>query len=684
MPNVQEDPRVFTTGASRQATFFAAVVSAAVLLGAAAPASAAPGRWTPFGPEGGGPTLIAADPHSPRLYAAFPWGPDTLTETLVMRSDDGGASWQESNGGLEGKRLIALASDPSDSSHAFAVVAVEGCFSGDPGGVYRTADAGAHWEIAATSEQLGGLSCAAGLLALPDAVLVGAQNGVARSSDGGTTWQTIPLLPAPGIVHTLLRDPADEHTLYAAGPSSLFKSSDGGLTWTPLDNPATHLDLPIRGLAISPSDPGTLYEAAYGSLWRSRDGGATWSTATAAPTGFELYVGPLLVDPHNPDVLFLGTGEGVWASRDGGATFHLLHRGLETGTSDPRYVTVNALTVDAAQRILLGTRKGLWTSTDAGYHWTAAALHGVHANEIRFLRFDPFDPRHFLFASFDTLFETHDDGGTFTPLSPPGTGSLLAIEFDPFHRGRLVALMVQGEAAYRVFTSGDGGHQWGAPSAAPRGAVDLAVPTPDSLLVATDFLWVYLRQGANGAWREVLQGTSSDDRGTFTFSRLLSDPYRRTTVFALGFDHILHGATIPVWYRSLDAGLHWSHWQDDSSALALDPRQTNTAYTAPVGTFDRISIDTGKSRRLGKLTPLDLVDVLLVDRTDPKTFYAATANTGVQVSHDTARHWSDLAPGLPLAGKDPLTDLEQDRASPLRLYATPVTGGLWRLDLVPQ
>jgi len=653
---------------------------------AASPLTAATGIWTPFGPEGGGPQLIAADPRSAStLYAAFPWGPYPEAETLVMRTDDGGTSWQESNGGLEGKRVIALAVDPQSSGAAFAVVAVQGCFSSDPGGVYRTADAGAHWELAATAQNLVGLACASSVLAVSDAVLVGTRDGVTRSSDGGATWQQIPLPPTQDGIHTLLRDPGDERILYAASLSALFKSVDGGLSWTTLDDPAAHLNRPITGLAISRSDPGTLYEYG-GSIWRSRDGGATWSAAmTGAPAGDGFYRVPLQVDPRNPDTVFLGATNGVWASRDGGATFHLLHRGLpDAGLDLGTFSGVTALELDAAQRILLGTPTGLWSSTDAGFHWTAAALHGVHANAIEFLRFDPFDGRHLVFTNFLTLLETRDDGETFAPLSLPRPGVLQAIEFDPFQKGRLVALTVQGDAEhsprYRVFASTDGGHQWSAPSSAPQGASDLTVPVPNSLLVAAGNR-IYLRQGAGGAWRKELQIEASDGRGFFSFVRLFSDPYRAGTFFALGFDNHLHGASVPVLYRSLDAGLHWKLWQDAANTLTFDPLQANIAYTESGGTIYRKRIDTGGAQRLGRISPLDLLTALLVDRGDPQTFYAATENSGILVSHDLARHWSLLAPGLPLAGTDPVTDLEQDRADPHRLIATPVTGGLWKLDL---
>src|SRR5947208_15911023 len=95
-------------------------------------------------------------------------------------------------------------------------------------------------------------------------------------------------------------------------------------------------------------------------------------------------------------------------------------------------------------------------------------------------------------------------------------------------------------------------------------------------------------------------------------------------IFALGFDNYLHAGSVPVLYRSLDAGLHWSRWRDGSSTLTFDPMRTDIAYTESRGTVYRNRIDTGGAQPIGRITPLDLVTVLLIDRGDPQTSYATT------------------------------------------------------------
>jgi photosystem II stability/assembly factor-like uncharacterized protein len=661
----------------------------AVLLVAASPLTAETGRWTPVGPDGGGPRVVAADPGAPgRLYAAFPWGSYGTLETLVLRTDNAGATWQASNHGLEGKRIIALAVDPSRTDRIYAVAAVGGCFSDDPGGVYRSDDAGAHWQLVATSNDVGGLACSVGLLALSDAVLVGTGSGVARSTDGGETWQQIPLSPSPSALHTLLRDPDNEQVVYAAGWLARFKSVDGGLSWTLLDDPASHGEQWVTAFAISASDPDTLY--AFGlndSVWRSRDGGATWSDELPAPFAYGLESVSLEVDPHDPETLFLGTEDGLWVSRTGGSSFQRLRRGLpEMARGRTAFPGVSDLTLDAAGRIFVATPKGLWSSTDAGRRWTAAAMHGVHTNTIRFLRFDPFNPRRFLFTSFDTLFEARNGGDTFKPLPLPSSGLLRAIEFDPFERGRLFAVMTVSDGGPppvdRLFESRDGGRHWRAPASVPAGTVDLAVPAPQTLLAVANNA-IYLRQ-ADGVWRRQIQVEPSDERGWFNFSRLEANPTRPEVVFAIGFDNFLHGGSVPVIYRSLDAGQHWSAWDRGVNALAFDPGQPGTVYVARGEDIYRRQVAGSGSRKIGRIRPPEWPQALLVDPSDPQTFYATTNSRGVLVSHDGARTWSPLGSGLPFDGKLPITALEQDPLNPRRLYATPSTGGLWRLDLPPS
>lgn len=659
------------------------------LLVATAPLTAETGRWTPVGPEGGGPRLVVADPQSPgTLYATVPWGPYGVVETLVLRTDDAGATWQESNGGLEGERIIALAADPSRAGRLYAVAAVQGCLSDDPGGVYRSDDAGSSWQLVATSQDVGVLACSAGLLALSDAVLVGTSSGVARSTDGGVTWQQIPLSPSPYALHTLLRDPDDENVLYAAGWLARFKSLDGGLSWTLLDDPAAQREQWVTAFTISPSDPDTLY--AFGmnnSLWRSGDGGATWSDELPAPSTNGLEGVSLQVDPRDPETLFLGTEEGLWVSRTGGSSFQPVRQGLpEMAYGRTAFPGVSDLTLDAAGRIFVATPKGLWSSRDGGDHWTAAAMRGVHANVIRFLRFDPFRPRRFLFTSFDTLFEARNGGDTFKPLPLPGPGLLQAIQFDPFERGRLLAVTRESDGENppvdRLFESLDGGRHWGDPASVPVGTVDLAIPMPQTLLAAAGDR-IYLRH-ADGVWRSQIQVEPTDDRGWFNFSRFVADPTRPGVLFAIGYDNFLHAGATPVIYRSLDAGRRWSLWDTGARTVAFSPEQPGIAYVARGADIYRRQVAGNGSRKIGRLRPAEWPQQLLVDRTDPQTFYATTDTRGVLVSHDGARTWSLLAPGLPLGGRVPIKDLKQDPLNPRRLYATPSTGGLWRLDLPPS
>jgi hypothetical protein len=311
----------------------------------------------------------------------------------------------------------------------------------------------------------------------------------------------------------------------------------------------------------------------------------------------------------------------------------------------------------------------------------------VHGNTVRFLRFDPFEPRRLLLTSFDSLFETRNGGATFARLSLP-SGILQAIEFDPFRRGRLFAVTygVDPDGTYppqtTLYASLDGGRHWGDSSTVPGSATSLAVPAPNVVLVASANR-IYRQEGASTTWRKVLQGIPTDpDRGWFTFESIVRDPYRKDTLFALGLDHFLHGGAIPVLYRSLDAGRTWRVWRGNTSlnSLAFDPARPDSVYLMHGADIFRHSINGSGLRLIGRITPPASPSVLLVDRSNPNTFFAATAAYDVLVSTDTAKHWSLLAPGLPLSGQAPVTVLEQDRVNPLRLYAVPVTGGLWRVD----
>lgn len=410
--------------------------------------------WVPAGQPPGGPTLVtlAVHPRSPRtVYGG-------TSNSGLFKSTDGGRSW-EPTGAPTDVSVITLALDSSRKGTVYAGLALQGHH---PGGVLRSADGGATWQrrnqdipgltansIAVDPADLdtlaaaldtgglfrsanGGVRFARTSVGFPAApgfgVLIGQvlasgpgtfyavefiQPRLWKSTDSGRTWRP---LPGPeGQVFFLRADPVDPDTLYAAARSALewriHRSDDGGLSWTSLAPPPPNCGLNDMAVARpSASAPAVLYLASARSLgssscgasqsglFRSSDGGTSWTDVSAGLPG-ELVLA-LTVDPQDSRMVYAGIGpgtlegvdRGVWKSTDSGATWQL---------SGLRRLSILTLAASPVPGVLWASAPGgfVYRSGDAGATWQDRSG-GQVLLDVRDFAFDPSDPERVYIAGF--------------------------------------------------------------------------------------------------------------------------------------------------------------------------------------------------------------------------------------------------------------------------------------------
>jgi photosystem II stability/assembly factor-like uncharacterized protein len=164
---------------------------------------------------------VAFDPASPQvLYAAgyrlsgqFPQSP----EPRIYKSVDGGRTWARSDGGLAQAEVNRI------------VVSPAGVFAAVRSTLFRSTDAGAHWEPARVVPRYPGLPQEIlDLVAAPDGTLyIGTFTGVFRTADG-SDWTLVSDGLADLTVNDLLLDPLDPDHLFAA-------TEAGGVAVLPLN-----------------------------------------------------------------------------------------------------------------------------------------------------------------------------------------------------------------------------------------------------------------------------------------------------------------------------------------------------------------------------------------------------------------------------------------------------------------
>lgn len=269
-----------------------------------------------------------------------------------------------------------------------------------------------------------GLSC--GGNSEPKATPAG---GAYISVDKGRNWSQISNYPGgkniTGVIpQKVLMDPFDNNIIYmATGATGLLKYNRAENIWNQVPTPTSTL----TNAAIHPRNPNIIFVAGSpiafperSKIWKTFDAGATWQeiyTEPAATTTsygiFTKKINPkitgLEIDPQKPEVLFLGSSSGaLLTSQDGGATWSNRHTfkqgvgGLRIYPSNDNFIFValndgtlvkwdettgqavklaiqdgnikasSVLSMFFPQsdgQILVGTDRGVFTSSDAGDTW---------------------------------------------------------------------------------------------------------------------------------------------------------------------------------------------------------------------------------------------------------------------------------------------------------------------------
>jgi photosystem II stability/assembly factor-like uncharacterized protein len=281
--------------------------------------------------------------------------------TKLHASDDAGASWKEVAApayppqpeGATGPawKLVLLWSLERDTAGSI--------WAGtNPGGLFRSTDHGASWQLMDSFwqrperlEWFGGGYDAPGIHSIcthpqrAGELLVGISCGGAWvTRDGGADWQ----LQASGMKadfmppeqaedqntqdpHRIVRSPSQPEVLWCQHHCGIWRSTDNAASWQPLQAPLSSFGFAV---AVHPQDADTAWFVPAvkdekrvpvdGALVvnRTRDGGQTWQTLRSGLPQQHAYD---LVYRHGLDVaadgrsLMMGsTTGGLWASDDGG------------------------------------------------------------------------------------------------------------------------------------------------------------------------------------------------------------------------------------------------------------------------------------------------------------------------------------------------------------------------------
>jgi photosystem II stability/assembly factor-like uncharacterized protein len=358
---------------------------------------------------------LAIDPSSQTVWA-------DVSGRGLLRSVDGGATWERRDFGIPGLTAESVAVDPADPEVLVTAAA---------GGVFRSADGGAQFVPAVTEGLAQVLAPEPGTFYALDLRLDFTRPLLWKSTDAGITWSSLPGPAGQRLLGASLRaDPTDPDTLYILAQTDLrawgvFRSLDGGVSWALLALPPASCEL--AGLAValppvsSPSSPSVLYLAGTRTLgancsssevaavFRSSDGGSTWTDVRAGlPRGTGGSAGPVATDPLDSRVIYVGIDSrrpnaprGLWKSTDSGATWQ---RTPLAG------VSLTALTSSPVSGVLWAATLagGVYRSDDSGATWEDRSS-GQVLQFVKDFVFDPADPERVYVAGFGGVWIFEED-----------------------------------------------------------------------------------------------------------------------------------------------------------------------------------------------------------------------------------------------------------------------------------
>jgi photosystem II stability/assembly factor-like uncharacterized protein len=319
---------------------------------------------------------LAIDPvNSKVVYASLwntrrpPWSiypPSYGPGGGVLKSVDGGTTWQPLTNGLPGAGLgrVGLAIAPGNSKRVYAIVDAK------EGGLFRSEDAGATWVKVSGDNRLWGRGwyfCKVTVDPRNPAVVYVMNTALYRSADGGTTWTILKGAPGGDDYHQLWIDPTDPARMIVGSDQGAVVSVDGAATWSSWYNQSTaqlyHVAPDHRfpyWVTGAQQDSG-----AIGTPARSPRAAITWRDWAGLCAGGESgYTAP---DPLHPDILFGGT-----VTRCNVVTGDTTNVSPERGMPEPaRHTwTLPLVFSEADPRALYYSNQFLFKTTNGGESWT--------------------------------------------------------------------------------------------------------------------------------------------------------------------------------------------------------------------------------------------------------------------------------------------------------------------------
>ena len=258
------------------------------------------------------------------------------TDQGIVRSNDGGRSWQRVPAPFSAQQVWRISFHPTDARVVFA-----GTGTPSVAGIFRSDDDGATWKQLAV--EIAAECAAVGVPRITDIAVDPLEprqlwasievDGMRHSTDGGETWSRLdgPITNPDG--HAAIVTAGPPKTVVLTVNNEIFLSRDDGASWRAVGVkehfPHTH----IRDVVFDAVDPSTAWAAigdstpgTTGVLMRTRDAGDTWQRVDM-PVEPNSAMWVVRTQPDHPERVLAASRYGyLYESLDGGESFTKVRR----------------------------------------------------------------------------------------------------------------------------------------------------------------------------------------------------------------------------------------------------------------------------------------------------------------------------------------------------------------------
>lgn len=297
----------------------------------------------------------------------------------LWSSNDGGKTWSSNTDTLPTLGVSSIVIDPQHPDTVYIGTGDRDASDSYGRGVLRSLDGGQTWQMSNT----GMGNVVVGRMIIdpknPGVLIAATSSGLYRTTNYGNNWTRV----RSGNFKEVVMHPTNSQLVYAAtyGGAAYYRSTNNGAGWTQI---TSGLPTGQRRMVIGVSNADTNFvyvlvteSRKYKGIYLSSDKGATFKMMSNSPnimdysangsgsSGQAWYDLDVAVDPANAAVVYVA-GVNIFKSTDSGQTWKINAHWVGSGGAPAIHADNHVLEFDGFNRLFTGNDGGIYKTTNGG------------------------------------------------------------------------------------------------------------------------------------------------------------------------------------------------------------------------------------------------------------------------------------------------------------------------------